>query len=47
MNKERLKEILQNVLYYCFEELVDEDIKEWACDMFNMTEEEYDEIFED
>ena len=47
MKTDRLLEILKKVLEYEFEELQEgEDHKEWACKMFDITEEEYQEIYE-
>ena len=47
MRTDRLLEILKKVLEFEFEELQEgEDHKEWACEMFDIADEEYKEIFE-
>ena len=45
MNKSRSLEILRKVLEFEYEELADENHKLWAMDMFDISAEEYDEIF--
>ena len=47
MDYKRLKGLLEDVLNFEFEDLDGQDPKEWAMDMFRITEKEYNEIFEE